>query len=72
MANSEGLLEPDVAFDLQVKQRILPRLRGTLTLRDTLRDLTAYRKQHHLPRSAARLEEMEARLIRDGYTSFWR
>jgi len=72
MANSEGLLEPDVAFDLQVKQRILPRLRGTLTLRDTLRDLTAYMKQHHLPRSAARLEEMEARLIRDGYTSFWR
>lgn len=72
MANSRGLLEPDVAFDLQVKQRILPRLRGTLTLRDTLRDLTAYMTQHHLPRSAARLEEMEARLIRDGYTSFWR
>lgn len=72
MANSAGLLEPDVAFDLQVKQRILPRLRGTLTLSDTLRDLTAYMKQHHLPRSAARLEEMEARLTRDGYTSFWR
>lgn len=72
MANSKELLEPDVAFDLQVKQRILPRLRGTLTLRDTLRDLTAYMKQHHLPRSAARLEEMEARLTRDGYTSFWR
>lgn len=72
MANSKGLLEPDVAFDLQVKQRILPRLRGTLTLRDTLRDLAAYMKQHHLPRSAARLEEMETRLTRDGYTSFWR
>lgn len=72
LANSKDLLEPDVAFDLQVKQRILPRLRGTLTLRDTLRDLTAYMKQHHLPRSAARLEEMETRLTRDGYTSFWR
>lgn len=72
MANSRNLLKPDAAFDLQVKQRILPRLRGTLTLRDTLRDLTAYMKQHNLPRSAARLEEMEARLTRDGYTSFWR
>ncbi|RIK23322.1 MAG: hypothetical protein DCC51_03845 [Anaerolineae bacterium] len=72
LANSAGLLEPGVAFDLQVKQRVLPRLRGTLTLRDALRELTAYMKQHHLPRSAARLEEMEARLTRDGYTSFWR
>ena len=72
LANSAGLLKPEVAFDLQVKQRILPRLRGTLTLRETLRDLTAYMKQHHLPRSAARLEEMETRLTRDGYTSFWR
>jgi hypothetical protein len=72
LANSQGLLEAEVAFDLQVKQRILPRVRGTLTMRDTLRELTSYMQHNGLPRSAARLEEMERRLNRDGYTSFWR
>jgi hypothetical protein len=72
LANSAGLLETEVALDLQVKQRILPRVRGTLTIRETLRELTAYMKQHGLLRSAARLEEMEHRLTRDGYTNYWR
>lgn len=72
LANSHGLLDSDVALDLQIKQRILPRVRGTLTIRDTLRTLTAFMKQNRLPRAAARLEEMESRLNRDGYTSFWR
>lgn len=72
LANSHNLLAPDVAFDLQVKQRILPRVRGTLTIRETLRELTAFMKQHSLMRSADRLQEMESRLNRDGYTSFWR
>lgn len=72
LANSRGLLESMTAFDLQVKQRILPRVRGTLTVRDTLRELTAYVKQNGLSRSATRLVEMEQRLTRDGYTSFWR
>lgn len=72
LANSYNLLPIDVAFDLQVKQRILPRVRGTLTIRDTLRELTAFMKQNSLPHSAERLQEMESRLNRDGYTSFWR
>lgn len=72
LANSQGLLEPNVAFDLQVKQRILPRVRGSLTLRDTLKKLIAFMHEHDLLRSEARLEEMAQRLIRDGYTSFWR
>jgi hypothetical protein len=72
LANSHGLLEPNDAFDLQVKQRILPRVRGTLTMRDTLRELIAFAKKQGLPRSTARLEEMDLRLTRDGYTSFWR
>ena len=72
LANSHGLLDLDTAFDLQVKQRILPRVRGTLTVRDTLRELTDYMKQHGLMRSTTRLQEMEGRLNRDGYTSFWR
>ncbi len=72
MANSKGLLEPAVAFDLQVKQRILPRLRGTQAILNTLRELQAFAKQHKLAHSLERLEEMENRLKRDGYTSFWR
>lgn len=72
LANSRGLLEPDVAFDLQVKQRILPRVRGSLALRDTLNELIAFMQEHELPRSETRLEEMARRLNHDGYTSFWR
>jgi len=72
MANSKGILGPDTAYDLQVKQRILPRLRGTSAILNTLHELRAYCKQLNLPRSAGRLEEMESRLKRDGYTSFWR
>jgi len=72
LANSRGLLEPDVAFDLQIKQRILPRVRGSLALRDTLKGLIAFMHEHDLPRSEVRLEEMAQRLTRDGYTSFWR
>jgi hypothetical protein len=72
MANSKGLLTPTVAFDLQVKQRILPRLRGTAAIMSALRELNAYAKQNKLTHSAERLEEMESRLKRDGYTSFWR
>jgi len=72
IANSNGLLDPLAAFDLQVKQRVLPRVRGTQTILGALRELSTFMKQNNLPRSAARLEEMENRLKRDGYTSFWR
>lgn len=72
MANSSGLLDPSIAFDLQVKQRILPRVRGTAAILSMLRELIAYSKSHNLNRSGIRLEEMEGRLKRDGYTSFWR
>jgi hypothetical protein len=72
LANGHGLLEPAVAFDLQVKQRILPRVRGAFTIQETLNDLSAFAKQHQLPRTLIRLEEMSVRLKRDGYTSFWR
>jgi energy-coupling factor transporter ATP-binding protein EcfA2 len=72
IANSSGLLEPDVAFDLQVKQRILPRVRGTASIGDMLSNLLTFMKRSDFPRSLARLQEMESRLKRDGYTSFWR
>jgi MoxR-like ATPase len=72
LANSKGLLSPEVAFDLQVKQRILPRVRGTEAIRDMLEKLIDFTKNAHLPRSEKRLDEMRFRLKRDGYTSFWR
>ncbi len=72
LANSKGLLQPEVVFDLQVKQRILPHVRGTEAISSALDGLTAFTKQYHLTRSEKRLEEMKVRLKRDGYTNFWR
>ncbi len=72
LANSKNLLQPDVAFDLQVKQRILPRVRGTETIRLVLDELTTFMKRNNLTRSEKRLDEMKVRLKRDGYTNFWR
>jgi hypothetical protein len=72
LANSKDLLTPKVAFDLQVKQRILPRVRGTEAISDMLEKLLGFTKHYQLPRSERRLDEMKFRLKRDGYTSFWR
>ena len=72
LANSKELLDPLVAFDLQVKQRILPRIRGNETISDMLKELHEFLKQNKLDRSLKRLQEMEKRLKRDGYTNFWR
>jgi hypothetical protein len=66
------LLEPLVALDLQIKQRILPRVRGTEVIEGVLNELLALTRDQQLPRSHQRLEEMKSRLKRDGYTSFWR
>ena len=72
LANSKELLAPLVAFDLQVKQRILPRIRGNEAISDMIKELQNYCKQNKLERSQKRLQEMEKRLKRDGYTNFWR
>ncbi|GCE23604.1 McrB family protein [Dictyobacter kobayashii] len=72
IANSKDLLEPIVAFDLQVKQRILPRVRGTETIKKNIDELHTFAHNNGLTRTANRLDEMKYRLQRDGYTSFWR
>jgi energy-coupling factor transporter ATP-binding protein EcfA2 len=72
LANSKELLAPLAAFDLQVKQRILPRIRGNEAISDMIKELQNYFKQNKLERSQKRLQEMEKRLKRDGYTNFWR
>jgi len=72
LANSKELLSPLIAFDLQVKQRILPHVRGTEAIRPALDELSIFMKKYQLSRSEKRLEEMKFRLKRDGYTNFWR
>ncbi|GCF11077.1 McrB family protein [Dictyobacter arantiisoli] len=72
LANSHGLLTSDVAFDLQCKQRILPRIRGTETIDGMLGELITFSKKNRLAQTEKRLQEMKSRLKRDGYTSFWR
>jgi 5-methylcytosine-specific restriction endonuclease McrBC GTP-binding regulatory subunit McrB len=72
LANSKNLLQAEVAFDLQVKQRILPRVRGTGAIRPVLDELATFMKRNNLSRSEKRLDEMKVRLKRDGYTNFWR
>lgn len=72
LANSADLLDPLVAFDLQVKQRILPRVRGSVFIREMLDELQKFLVDQKLERSVKRLDEMKSRLERDGYTNFWR
>ncbi len=72
LANSAGLLDPLVAFDLQVKQRILPRVRGSAFIGEMLNELQKFLVDQKLERSERRLNEMKNRLERDGYTNFWR
>ncbi len=72
LANSVGLLDPLVAFDLQVKQRILPRVRGSIFISEMLDELQKFLVDQKLERSGQRLDEMKSRLKRDGYTNFWR
>ena len=74
LANSKNILDPLVAFDLQIKQRILPRVRGSDSeaMRGMLESLIEFVKQQKLKHSQARLDEMKARLGNYGYTSFWR
>jgi energy-coupling factor transporter ATP-binding protein EcfA2 len=72
LANSAGLLDPLMAFDLQVKQRILPRVRGSVFISEMLNELQKFLVDQKLERSEQRLDEMKSRLKRDGYTNFWR
>ena len=72
LANSKGLLKPEVAFDIQVRQRILPRVRGTRHIQKSMDALLNYCEINKLTRSAEKLAEMKERLDNDGFTSFFR
>lgn len=72
MLNALGILEPRVAFDLQVKQKILPKIWGR---GDSISMLLTLLQDHFmnrgLKRSAKKVEEMKHRLIRDGFTAYY-
>ncbi|MBI2944373.1 MAG: AAA family ATPase [Candidatus Wallbacteria bacterium] len=70
--NAQGLLDERTAFDLQVKQKILPKILGRgdslkmllMKLQDTFAD-------KKLKYSARKIEEMKRRLILDDYTGYY-
>jgi len=72
LANSVGLLDPLVAFNLQVKQRTLRRVRSSAFISEMLAELQKFLADQHLERSAQRLSKMQKRLEHNGYTNFWR
>lgn len=71
--NAQGTFSPEQALDLQIKQKILPRLRGedTPLLRQTLNDLQALLETTNLRESAEKVQRMIVRLKHDGFTDFY-
>ena len=59
------------ALDLQLLQKVLPRLTGTLDqLAAPLTDLLRYAERQQFTQTALRLRRLQARLQRDGFSSF--
>lgn len=78
IANSDGIFSEDheenrrTAFDIQLKQKILPKLSGSgKDLKDTLAGLQQYLQENAYGRSLAKVNDMITRLDRDGFTSFY-
>ena len=71
LEGAAGVLDPSTALDLQIKQKLLPKLRGedTPRFRQALRELAALLQPY--PQSAAKIAAMLARLEREGYTDFY-
>ncbi len=70
--NAQGLLDERTAFDLQVKQKILPKIMGG---GDSLKMLLLKLQDHFVDRkfrySARKVEEMKRRLIMDDFTGYY-
>ena len=74
----QGLLRPDpaenfaLALDLQVKQKVLPKLNGVAELLDPLlADLRAWAEAEGLPQTAAKLARMHEHSNMTGYVRFY-
>lgn len=71
LESASGVLDEATAIDLQIKQKLLPKLRGedTPRFRRALRDLQALFAPY--PQSAAKVAAMLERLEREGYADFY-
>jgi len=75
IGNSQGVFSRNLrenlrmALDLQIKQRILTKIRGTEAIRPLLERLRRFLGEK-LPLSAEKVERMMERLDEDGFTSF--
>lgn len=72
LLNALGLLEQKVAFDLQIKQKVLPKIWGR---GDSIKVLLNRLHDHFMDRgwrySSKKVEEMKVRLIRDDFTGYY-
>jgi hypothetical protein len=68
-----GVMPVAQALDLQIKQKILPKVRGEESpyLRQTLHDLRLLLEEADLTESAAKVQRMLDRLRLDGFTDFY-
>jgi hypothetical protein len=70
---ARGVLPPLTALDLQLKQKVLPKLRGddTPRLRRALDDLLTLCQRVGLTQSSDKIARMKERLLADGFTDFY-
>jgi len=70
--NAQGLLDERTAFDMQVKQKILPKIQGYgESLKMLLMQLQDYFIDKRYRWSARKVEEMKTRLIREDATGYY-
>lgn len=68
---SETLGNLNIALDLQLLQKVLPRLTGTRAQLETLlQECEAWLKRRHFPQTLRRVERLRERLSREGYLHF--
>jgi len=68
---SEGLLDFTIAFDFQIRQKILPKIKGGDDIRDTLEALKKFLSENEFTRSSKKLERMLERLKNEGWTGYF-
>lgn len=70
---AQGVLPTQQALDLQVKQKVLPRLRGEESqgLRHALNQLLTLLRTVPLPESASKVQRMLEHLTSEGFTDFY-
>ena len=70
-ATDDGDSNLHTALDLQILQKVLPRLSGTReSLGQPVQDLRRWAERARLPRTVQKLERMHVRLERDGFVTF--